>query len=110
MIARARGRHTFARLTQEGSRVRRSTLWCTWCPQPDPSDPTEVAFSIGRALGPAVVRNRLRRRLRAILRELDRADALPPVVMLIGATPATTALTFDQLHNNMVELISAIPV
>ena len=108
MIARARGRHTFARLTQEGSRVRRSTLWCTWCPQPDPSDPTLVAFSIGRALGPAVVRNRLRRRLRAILRELDSVGQLPPVTVLIGATPATIELTFSQLRRNLQELISAI--
>ena len=31
-----------------------------------------VAYAIGRRVGPAVVRNRVRRRLRAAVRELDR--------------------------------------
>lgn len=110
MIARVRQRHTFQRLSREGARIRRSTLWCTWCPQPDsPSEATPaVAFAIGRAVGPAVTRNRLRRRLRAILVELDVTNSLPPVIMMIGATPAATKLTFDQLRSEMGELINKV--
>ena len=34
-----------------------------------------VAYAIGRKVGPAVVRNRVRRRLREAVRELDRTTA-----------------------------------
>ena len=53
-----------------------------------------VAYAIPRAAGPAVVRNRLRRRLRAVVREL----ALEPGDHLISASPAATELSFDQLR------------
>lgn len=64
-----------------------------------------MAFALGRALGPAVVRNRLRRRLRAILRESP--DLLPGGQLLIGATPKATELTFDQLRHELRELLAA---
>ena len=107
MIDRVRHRQTFQRLAREGVRIRRSTLWCTWCLQPESTAP-QVAYAIGRTLGPAVTRNRLRRRLRAILTEIDRRDPLPPVAMLLGATPATIKLTFDQLRHNVEQLITQI--
>ena len=110
MIVRVRQRQTFQRLTREGVRIRRSTLWCTWCPQSDstPATGPAVAFAIGRAVGPAVTRNRLRRRLRAILAEFDSIDPLPPVTMLIGATPAAAKLTFDQLRSELGQLLQQI--
>lgn len=66
---------------------------------------TSVAFALGRALGPAVTRNRLRRQLRALCRELDQRSELPPGLLLIGAKPAATELTFDQLE---IELLSMV--
>jgi len=110
LIARIRQRETFQRLTREGARIRRSPLWCTWCPQPDSSlDPSPaVAYAIGRAVGPAVTRNRLRRRLRAILAEAHATTPLPPVVMLWGATPAATELTFDQLRREVHNILTKI--
>ncbi len=68
-----------------------------------------MAFAVGRAVGPAVQRNRLRRRLRAILAELDRAEAVPPVIMLLGATPASSKLTFVQLRQELEQLLAKIP-
>lgn len=68
-----------------------------------------MAFAVGRAVGPAVQRNRLRRRLRAILAELDRAQAVPPVIMLLGATPAASKLTFVQLRQELEQLLAKIP-
>lgn len=41
----------------------------------------QVGFVIGRPVGPAVTRNRLRRRLRHVLR--DRLAALPPGTRLV---------------------------
>jgi ribonuclease P protein component len=67
-----------------------------------------VAFAVGRALAPAVTRNRLRRRLRAILRELDQVEPLPPCLLLIGATPRTFELTFDQMRTELTSMIDQI--
>jgi ribonuclease P protein component len=63
-----------------------------------------VAFSLNRALGPAVTRNRLRRRLRAILREL--ASTLPPGMLLIGANQRAVELTFAQLQTEVQQLLA----
>lgn len=40
------------------------------------SEPPRVAYAVGRTLGPAVVRNRVRRRLRAAV--LEHRDRLEP--------------------------------
>ena len=107
MIHRIRDRQGFERLARDGMRLRRRSLWCSWCPDPDSNHPA-VAFAIGRACGPAVVRNRLRRRLRAILTELDRSQPIPPVLLLIGVGPRATELTFDQLTTEVASLIAEI--
>ena len=106
LIQRIHGRHAFSTLSRDGRRIRRSSLWCTWCPQPS-STATSVAYSIGRACGPAVTRNRLRRRLREIVRQLDQLDPLPPGLLLIGARPSAVELTFDQLHTETERLLRA---
>jgi ribonuclease P protein component len=62
-----------------------------------------VAFAIGRALGPAVARNRLRRRLRAILATIGP----PPGIYLIGARPGAHELTFAELRRATIGLVEA---
>jgi ribonuclease P protein component len=56
----------------------------------------EVAYALGKKLGGAVVRNRLRRRLRAIVA----ADGieLSPGAYLVSAGPGATKLSFDELR------------
>ncbi len=53
-----------------------------------------MAFAINRAVGTAVTRNRLRRRLRALLADMDLANGL----YLIGCTPAASELTFGEIR------------
>ncbi len=67
-----------------------------------------MAFALPRALGTAVTRNRLRRRLRAILDEL--APSLPGGTMLVGAYPAATELTFDALRSEVIQLLRTVSV
>jgi ribonuclease P protein component len=104
LILRIRDRGAFEHLARDGTRIRRSALWCTWCPDPD-STHASVAFAISRAYGPAVDRNRLRRRIRAILREIDNQSPLPPNLMLMGARPTAIELTFDQLKSTVSSMI-----
>ena len=51
-----------------------------------------MAFSIGRTVGSAPVRNRIRRRLRAVARA--RADQLAPGWYLVGADAAYACTPF----------------
>lgn len=54
-----------------------------------------IAYALGRQVGGAVVRNRLRRRLRELLRA--KADRLTPGYYLIGATSGATKLSWTDL-------------
>jgi ribonuclease P protein component len=102
LIDRIRRRDAFARLRRNGVRVRVDPLWCSFVPDPDVAPP-QLAFAIGRAVGSAVERNRLRRRLRAILGSC----ALPPGLWLIGATPTASEHSFAQLQDTVRDLVSA---
>jgi ribonuclease P protein component len=94
--------------TRSGTRIPGSVLWCTWCPDPEASS-TSVAYAIGRAYGSAVRRNRLRRRLRALLAEADRRTPLPPGVMLIGPhRRVVNELTFDQVAADIGKILDRI--
>jgi ribonuclease P protein component len=102
LIDRIRERADFVRLRREGTRVRIDPLWCSFVPDPG-LEPPRVAFAIGRATGSAVQRNRLRRRLR----ELLRARIVPGGLYLIGAGPRACELTFDELGSTLDRMLMA---
>lgn len=72
----------------------------------DPSyDRPCVAFAFGRATGSAVVRNRLRRQLRAILDA--RAAGMKPGAYLFGLNrPSDSRPSFDALSSAVDSLIA----
>ena len=104
MIWRIRERSAFTRLATEGRRTRAGVLWCTFVPDPS-NTPPQVAFAIGRAFGPAVARNRLRRQLRHLLRELP----LPGGLFLVGAQPAAQSRSSDELAFDLSRMIEQMP-
>lgn len=55
-----------------------------------------MAYTIGRRVGPAVVRNRLRRRLRMLMRQA--VPTLRPGAYLIVASPEAATLPYAQLE------------
>jgi ribonuclease P protein component len=99
LIGRIHTRTDFERLRRDGRRVRIEPFWCSHLPDPS-SNTAHVAFAINRAVGNAVARNRLRRRLRAVLNQTD----LPNGLYLIGCTPKASELTFDQIQRTLGEL------
>jgi ribonuclease P protein component len=106
---RIRGRQRFERLRRGGTRIHDTSLWCTFLSDPLIS-PARTAFAIGRAVGPAVRRNRLRRRLRVLLQRRARTRPLPPGLLLIGARRSAVELTFDELGAELDRLLDRLPV
>lgn len=97
--ARVRARSEFAALAQRGERSRRRSVRVTYlAPEAALAASTVgVAFAIPRSVGSAVVRNRIRRRLRAALGELD----CPPGTYLVSATPAAASLDYQGLRRDL---------
>jgi ribonuclease P protein component len=71
---------------------------------------TRVAYAIPKRVGGAVVRNRIRRRLRAVLAELGRRDpaALPDGVLLVSVGPEAVGRSARDLRNDVEGLLLAL--
>ncbi|TML92787.1 MAG: ribonuclease P protein component [Actinobacteria bacterium] len=106
MIWRVRDRATFAALRRSGCRVTRGPITVTWLPG-KPTEPPRVAYAVGRAVGPAVVRNRVRRRLRAITGES--CNLLRPGAYLIRAAPTAATQSYGELSAIVSTALRALP-
>ena len=71
----------------------------------DPLLPPRVAYAVGKRVGPAVVRNRVRRRMRAAT-VAHRTELQPGAVYLFGAVPAAASASFAEIDAAMGELLS----
>jgi ribonuclease P protein component len=103
---RVRDRATFAELRRHGRRGRSGPISVTWLPG-EAGVPPRLACSIGRRAGSAVARNRLRRRIRAVVAES--AARLPPGTYLVGAGPAAADLTYGELRDTVLTAIADLP-
>lgn len=70
----------------------------------DPSVPPRVAYAVGKRVGPAVVRNRVRRRLRAAA-QTHRAALAPGGAYLFGAAPAAASAPWAEIDAAVGELL-----
>src|SRR4051812_8811064 len=93
---RIRDRGTFARLRASGSRTSSGPITVTFV-HDEVATPPRVAYSVGRRVGSAVVRNRIRRRLRAIVATV--AAQLAPGAYLISAGPRAAEMSFADLRS-----------
>lgn len=73
-------------------------------------EPLRVAYAIGTRTGNAVIRNRLRRRLRAVVADLaaEESDLMPSGVLLISAGPEAVLRTTEELTSNVIDLLEAL--
>ena len=104
---RVTDRRTFRALREEGHRARGGPLTVTWLPGSD-GTPPRVAFAIGRSIGSAVHRNRLRRRMRAAVRDAAAELQLQRGWLLIGAKPAASKHTFESLRGELIMLLARV--
>ncbi len=103
LIGRLHGRASFEQIARNGSRVRAGALSCTFVLDPLVWPP-RVAYAIGRVVGSAVTRNRIRRRLRALLQR--HSPQLPGGLYLIGVRPQAAAQSFSELMFDLDRLIA----
>ena len=96
-VWRIREGATFAQLQRAGRRARRGPLTVRFVPLPE--GPPRVAYAVGRRVGGAVVRNRLRRRLRHLVHDL--APHMASGAYLIAATPAAATLETPDLRSSL---------
>lgn len=101
-VWRIRDRTTFSALRRDGHRSRRGPITVTFLPG-DPTTPPRVAYAIGTRVGSAAARNRLRRRLRALVATAE----LEPGAYLIAAGPAASGLGHQALAAALTEALQA---
>lgn len=102
MVAPVRSREDFAALSRSRARGSSGPIWVVHAPAPDPEHPgARVAYAVSKKVGSAVVRNRVRRRLRPVMDDLDAAGALAPGGYLIGVRPDVVGLSAADLRRHL---------
>jgi len=101
-IGRVRDQRTFRALRRSGTRGRSGPVVVTALLDADATGAgARVGYSVGRRVGPAVVRNRVRRRMRAVARELE----LAPGAYLVTADPEVVGLDFVDLQRHLASAV-----
>jgi len=73
---------------------------------PRRTEPTEVGFVVSRAVGNAVVRNRVKRRLRELSRQ--RLAALEGRRLVVRANPTAAEASYAQLRDDFDRCLSTM--
>lgn len=104
MIRGISDRATFGRVRRNGHRHRTADLRVTFLP--GSAGDLHVAYTIGRKVGSAVVRNRLRRRIRGVLD--DHRNELPSGALVFGALPSAPGLSAAELRTQVEHVLLMI--
>lgn len=108
---RVRDQRIFAELRRQGLRSQRGPVTITWLPGSDGAAlHPQVAFAVGKRTGGAVVRNRIRRRLRAALRLMQASGRLPVGTYLVSAGPQVAHLPWSELCEAVEAAVATLPV
>jgi ribonuclease P protein component len=93
---RLRRSDDFRRAVRSGRRAGRRAVVVHLLLQADPAEPARVGFVVSKAVGNAVQRNRVHRRLRAVM-----ADQLPFLpagsLTVVRALPSSATASYDEL-------------
>jgi ribonuclease P protein component len=114
--ARLTSSESFRRGVRDGKRAGSRTLVVHLDPVLDPGErdvvgsdaPCRVGFVVSRAVGGAVTRNRVRRRLRHLVR--DRLAELPSGgILVVRALPAAASAGYDELRDDLARCLGRVP-
>ena len=101
-LGRVRERAAFTALRRDGVRRRAGALTVTRLEVPTSAPRLCAAFAIGKPVGGAVVRNRLRRQLRAAIVDIDPA----PATYLVAVRPEAATLSYQDLRGLLAEAMA----
>jgi ribonuclease P protein component len=104
LIWRVRGQSAFQALAR-GRRRRAGSLEVRTAVLGSTTEPPRVAFSVGRSVGDAVTRNRVRRQLRAALRE-NASRLESGAGYLVRATPRAAATSYTDLSDTLRAILT----
>jgi ribonuclease P protein component len=100
-------RHSdFERVYKQGRRHFSAHFTVFYLPRSE-GEGLRVGFTVKRALGGAVVRNRMRRRLREAVR-LNRPGDAPAVDVVINPKPALLKAEFSELQKEIIRAFAVI--
>jgi ribonuclease P protein component len=102
-VGRLRTRRSFELLARHGIRARHGTV-TVWFRPSDEAPAARVGYAIGKPTGSAVDRNRLRRRLRAMIDSLE----LPPGDYLVRAGVEAAGLGPDDLRRDLTGAVAKV--
>ncbi len=106
MIGRLHYRRDFDNLRINGKKVKRGFLSVAFNPGDDFSDGVRVAFAIGRSVGGAVVRNRVKRRLREVFHQMiNKQIPIPSGDYLIRVFPGAENKSFTCLTQTLEKIV-----
>jgi ribonuclease P protein component len=71
------------------------------------SDPARVGFVVSKAVGPAVIRNRVKRRLRHLARE-SVTDLPGSAVLVVRALPAAATAEYAELAADLERCLERV--
>lgn len=103
---RIRKSDDFTRILRGGARARGRLLDVRWCADRDEADaPNRIGVAVGRRLGNAVLRNRLKRRIREAYRRNKGELPCRGISMIILATPQLVGRSASDVEEEMRRLL-----
>jgi ribonuclease P protein component len=105
LIWRLRDRASFRALAT-GTRRHRGVLAVT-CARLDDHAPPRVGYAVGRLVGGAVRRNRLRRQLRAAVHD-EATEFEPSCAYLLSASPRAVDVPYEELRLTLREILTTL--
>lgn len=105
-FASLRRQADFSRLRRQGRRFSTKSLIIYRSDSLSSDDTSLVGITVSKAVGKAVIRNRLRRRLGAIVH--DALASRKTMRLLLVARPLASAATFDALNAEVTSALGAV--
>jgi ribonuclease P protein component len=100
-------RNEFALAVRRGRRAGRGCVVLHLHVDDSPREERRVGFVVARSVGPAVVRNRVRRRLRHLMR--DRLSAVPAgALLVVRAAPTAATVSRAGLAADLDQALTAL--
>ncbi|MCC5877360.1 MAG: ribonuclease P protein component [Candidatus Sumerlaeia bacterium] len=101
---RLHSRKEYDLVFQQGRRCSRPLLVVFCLPHGDGDGPARLGMAVSRKVGKAVVRNKVRRRLREIFR-LVQNEFLFPCDVVVVARPSAATADFDDLRRHFLRAL-----